>query len=77
LQIEEMMDLRCPHCGETIVARSFCKCPGCQQELPDELKLNAKELEFDKMEEDWKRKEKLYRGDVLDQGGGAGGPPSI
>ena len=37
------MNLRCQHCDERIVARSFGKCPKCLKELPAELKLSEEE----------------------------------
>ena len=37
------MNLRCQHCGEQIIARSFGKCPGCLKDLPEELQLSEEE----------------------------------
>ena len=39
------MSLKCQHCGERILSRSFGKCPGCLKELPEEFKLTPAQLE--------------------------------
>jgi predicted ATP-dependent serine protease len=56
------MNLRCQHCGERIIARSFGKCPGCYRDLPEELLLNAKEKEMEEMEEKRRKKEESMSG---------------
>ena len=48
------MDLRCQHCGELIIARSFGKCPGCYRNLPEDLQLSPREMELKEMEETWR-----------------------
>ena len=53
------MNLRCQHCGEQIVARSFGKCPGCYRDLPDDLQLSPKEKEIEEMEEMWRSMDEL------------------
>jgi hypothetical protein len=70
------MNLRCQHCGERIVARSFGKCPSCYRDLPADLQLSPKEKEMEKMEQAWRDMEELER----QTGGGGGesmGPGSI
>jgi predicted ATP-dependent serine protease len=52
--IRQQMDLRCQHCGELIIARSFGKCPGCYRDLPEDLQLSPKELQLEEMEETWR-----------------------
>jgi hypothetical protein len=44
------MNLRCQHCGERIVARSFGKCPSCYRDLPADLQLSPKEKEMEELE---------------------------
>jgi tRNA(Ile2) C34 agmatinyltransferase TiaS len=63
------MNLRCPHCGEQIVARGFGKCPGCYRDLPEELRLSPREREHEEMEEKWRKMDDHMRED----GGGDGG----
>jgi hypothetical protein len=63
------MDLRCQWCGERIVARSFGKCPGCYRELPENLRLSAREREIEAMEERWRMEEDAGR---KFEGGGGG-----
>ncbi|MGJ8678406.1 MAG: hypothetical protein ACSHX0_12885 [Akkermansiaceae bacterium] len=58
------MNLRCPYCGERIVARGFKKCPGCYENLPEELQLTQREKELDGLDEDLRRK----RSELLDSG---------
>lgn len=65
--IHGIMDLRCKHCGERIVARGFGKCPGCYQDLPEELRLSEREKEHERMEEEWRTKQ-------VGGGGDGGGP---
>ncbi len=60
----QKMNLRCQHCGEWIIARSFGKCPGCYRDLPDDLQLSPKEMELAEMEEMWRSMEE--RGTQLD-----------
>ena len=55
------MDLRCQHCGEKIVARSFGKCPGCYRDLPEDLQLSPKEKEIEEMEETWRKMNDRWR----------------
>jgi len=66
------MNLRCQHCGERIVARSFGKCPGCYRDLPEDLQLSPKEKELEEMEEMWRKAECRS----LSGGGGDGGGSS-
>lgn len=54
LDVLQEMNLRCQHCGELIIARSFGKCPGCYRDLPEELQLSPKELELEEIEDTWR-----------------------
>lgn len=63
------MNLRCQHCGERIVARSFGKCPGCYRDLPENLQLSPKEKELEEMDEKWRKMEEERR---QFEGGGGG-----